>query len=48
MALSSSRCKFAVSDPVGIHALHAEGVGPTEIAKRLGVGRASVYRALAA
>lgn len=35
-------------DPVGIKALHAEGVGPTEIAKRLGVGRASVYRALAA
>ena len=28
-----------------IRALKAEGVGATEIAKRLGVGRASVYRA---
>lgn len=27
--------------------LHEEGVGATEIAKRLGIGRASVYRALA-
>ncbi|KEO58236.1 hypothetical protein DT23_16680 [Thioclava indica] len=26
--------------------LHAEGVGGTEIAKRLGIGRASVYRIL--
>lgn len=31
-----------------IKALKAEGVAPTEIAKRLKVGRASVYRALAA
>ena len=30
-----------------VRTLHAEGVGPTEIAKRLGIGRASVYRALA-
>ena len=30
-----------------VRALHAEGVGPSEIAKRLGIGRASVYRALA-
>ena len=30
-----------------IKAMVAEGVGPTEIAKRLRVGRASVYRALA-
>lgn len=29
-----------------IHALKAEGVGPAEIARRLGIGRASVYRAL--
>jgi DNA invertase Pin-like site-specific DNA recombinase len=29
-----------------VTALKAEGVGPTEIAKRLGIGRASVYRAL--
>lgn len=34
-------------DAESIKALHLEGVGPTEIAKRLGVGRASVYRALA-
>ena len=27
--------------------LHREGIGPTEIAKRVGIGRASVYRILA-
>jgi DNA invertase Pin-like site-specific DNA recombinase len=26
--------------------LHSEGIGPTEIAKRVGIGRASVYRIL--
>ncbi len=26
--------------------LHGEGIGPTEIAKRIGIGRASVYRIL--
>ena len=31
-----------------VAALKAEGLGPTEIAKRLGVGRASVYRILGA
>jgi DNA invertase Pin-like site-specific DNA recombinase len=30
-----------------VRALKAEGVGPAAIAKRLGVARASVYRALA-
>lgn len=30
-----------------VRALKAEGVAPAEIAKRLGIGRASVYRALA-
>ncbi|MDO6732884.1 recombinase family protein [Marinovum sp. 2_MG-2023] len=30
-----------------VEQLRAEGIGPTEIAKRLGIGRASVYRILA-
>jgi DNA invertase Pin-like site-specific DNA recombinase len=30
-----------------VAALKAQGLGPTEIAKRLGIGRASVYRVLA-
>lgn len=29
-----------------VHALQAEGVGPSEIARRLGIGRSSVYRML--
>lgn len=33
-------------DPVAVRRLRDEGVGATEIAKRLGVGRASVYRVL--
>jgi DNA invertase Pin-like site-specific DNA recombinase len=33
-------------DVEGVRALHASGIGPSEIAKRLGIGRASVYRAL--
>jgi hypothetical protein len=31
-----------------IASLKADGVGPVEIARRLGIGRASVYRVLAA
>lgn len=29
-----------------VHALKAQGIGPAEIARRLGFGRASVYRVL--
>lgn len=35
-------------DPAQVRKLHAEGVGPAEIARKLKIGRASVYRALAA
>lgn len=35
-------------DVAQVRALDAEGVGASEIAKRLGIGRASVYRALQA
>lgn len=35
-----------VIDPEKVRSLHASGIGPTEIAKQMGIGRASVYRAL--
>lgn len=35
-------------DPTKVKELHAEGMGPSKIAKTMGIGRASVYRALAA
>lgn len=35
-------------DPARIKELRAEGLGPAAIAKTMGIGRASVYRALAA
>ena len=35
-------------DTIAVRSLRNEGVGPSEIAKRLGIGRASVYRALEA
>lgn len=38
----------ATIDPTAIKELHAQGMGATAIAKRLKIGRASVYRALAA
>ena len=34
-------------EAANVAALKAEGLGATEIAKRLGIGRASVYRVLA-
>jgi DNA invertase Pin-like site-specific DNA recombinase len=33
-------------DPAAVRELHGQGLGPTAIAKQLGIGRASVYRAL--
>lgn len=33
-------------NPSEVRQLHLTGLGPTEIAKKLGIGRASVYRAL--
>ena len=38
------RSEPASIDATKVAALKAEGLGATEIAKRLGVGRASVYR----
>lgn len=38
------RGRPASIDAAEVRALHAEGVGASEIAKRLGIGRASVYR----
>jgi len=40
------RAPTARAKAAEVRKLHAEGVGATDIAKRLGVGRASVYRAL--
>jgi DNA invertase Pin-like site-specific DNA recombinase len=33
-------------DVAAVRSLHSDGVGASSIAKRLGIGRASVYRAL--
>jgi DNA invertase Pin-like site-specific DNA recombinase len=33
-------------DVVAVRSMRDEGIGPSDIAKRLGIGRASVYRAL--
>ena len=35
-------------DPQQVRELRQQGLGATEIAKKLGIGRASVYRSLAA
>ena len=40
--------RTATIDAAQVRALKAQGVGPSAIAKRLGIGRASVYRALEA
>jgi len=34
-------------DAAEVRKLKAEGLGPSQIARRLGIGRASVYRVLA-
>ena len=38
----------ATIDSAKIKELHQSGMGPTQIAKAMGIGRASVYRSLAA
>lgn len=38
----------AMAQSVEVLALHKEGIGATEIAKRIGIGRASVYRIIKA
>jgi len=43
-AAGKYRGRPATIDPVQIKQLQTEGVGPSEIARRLGVGRASIYR----
>jgi DNA invertase Pin-like site-specific DNA recombinase len=35
-------------DPAKVRALKASGIGPAEIARQMGIGRATVYRALSA
>jgi DNA invertase Pin-like site-specific DNA recombinase len=42
------RAPTARAKAAQVHALQAEGVGPAEIARRLGIGRSSVYRVLGA
>lgn len=37
----------ATIDPAALQSLRSQGVSPTEIAKQLNIGRASVYRVLA-
>jgi DNA invertase Pin-like site-specific DNA recombinase len=41
------RGRSAIIDPAKVREMKAQGVGPSAIAKKLGIGRASVYRALA-
>jgi hypothetical protein len=43
-AQKAERPRAPTLDPVAIKQLAADGIGPTEIAKRLKISRASVYR----
>ena len=45
-AKAEGRAPTARAKASDIRRLHGEGIGPTEIAKRLGISRASVYRVL--
>lgn len=47
-AAGKYRGRPATIDPKKVQELRDAGVGPSEIAKRMGIGRASVYRMLAA
>ena len=40
------RGRPATIDPAQVRKLRADGIGPAEISRRLGIGRASVYRIL--
>lgn len=48
MSRGAYKGRPASIDPQQVRALRDQGMGATEIAKKLGIGRASVYRALAA
>jgi DNA invertase Pin-like site-specific DNA recombinase len=44
----AGKVRPASIDAVTVHEMKAQGLGATEIAKALGIGRASVYRVLGA
>ena len=48
MSMGSCKGRPATIDAQQVRELRAQGLGATEIARRLQIGRASVYRALAA
>jgi DNA-binding phage protein len=47
-ALETVEDDVEIIDPQAIKTLHARGLGASQIAREMGIGRASVYRALAA
>lgn len=47
-AMGKYKGRPATIDPVKVRELHANGMGPSEIARSMGIGRATVYRAIAA